>query len=230
MEWQLYPKMNEKLYLKDPEQSEIGKRILKSSVSLIRKLGFETFTFKKLAEEIAITEATVYRYFENKHRLLNYIVAWYWFWLDYQVMFNTHNISDASLKIRTITNILTWQIGGKHASAEVMDMEALHEIIVAESSKVYLTKHVSEDNQDQLFKPYKNLCSRISEIFKEYSPDYPYSRSLASTMVEMAHFQDFFMTHLPSLTDFAETQSLVNIRDYLDSLIFSALDGKTKKL
>ena len=96
MNWQLHPKMNEKLYLRDPEQSEIGKSIIKKSIILIRKLGFEAFTFKKLAEEIPTTEATVYRYFENKHRLLSYVVAWYWHWLDYQVMFKTNNISNSS--------------------------------------------------------------------------------------------------------------------------------------
>lgn len=225
MEWQLHPKMNEKLYLKDPEGSEIGKNILKRSVALINTLGFELFTFKKLAEDVGTTEATVYRYFENKYRLLNYIVAWYWHWLDYQLMFNTNNITDSRQKIKTITNILTWQLEGKHASGYLIDMDDLHEIIIAESSKVYLTKHVSEDNQHQLFKPYKNFCAHIAQIFIAYNPNYIYSRSLASTIVEMAHFQDFFMTNLPSLTDFAETKSLKNVRDFLDSLIFSSLDA-----
>lgn len=226
MNWQLHPKMNEKLYLKDPEGSEIGKNILKNGVSLIKSLGFELFTFRKLAEEIGTTEATVYRYFENKHRLLNYIVAWYWHWLDYQLMFNTNNVTDSSLKIKIVTNILTWQLEGKHASGYLFDMDDLHLIIIAESSKVYLTKHVSADNKDQLFKPYKNFCGHIAEIFIEYNPNYIYSRSLASTIVEMAHFQDFFMTNLPSLTDFAETKSLVSVRDFLNSLVFSSLDAK----
>src|SRR4028118_1653263 len=99
MQWQLHPKMNEKLYLRDPEQSDTGRKILKHSVGLIRDLGFEAFTFKKLAEVTKTTEATIYRYFENKHRLLAYIVAWYWHWLDFQVMFNTHNVGSAEQKI-----------------------------------------------------------------------------------------------------------------------------------
>lgn len=226
MEWQLHPKMNHKLYLKDPEGSEIGRNILKSSVSLIKNLGFELFTFKKLAEEIGTTEATVYRYFENKHRLLNYIVAWYWHWLDYQLMFNTNNLTDNRQKINIISNILTWQLQGKHDTEYLFNLDDLHNIIIVESSKVYLTKNVSADNEDQLFKPYKNFCGHIAEIFREYNPNFIYSRSLASTIVEMAHFQDFFMTNLPSLTDFAETKSLENVRDFLNSLVFSSLDAK----
>ncbi|MET3115657.1 AcrR family transcriptional regulator [Pedobacter sp. CG_S7] len=226
MEWQLHPKMNKKLYLKDPEGSEIGKKILTHSVSLIKSLGFELFTFRKLAEDIGKTEATVYRYFENKHRLLNYIVAWYWHWLDYQLMFNTNNILDNRLKINIITNILTWQFEEKHAADYLFNMDDLHIIIMAESSKVYLTKNVFADNEDQLFKPYKNFCANIANVFIAYNPDYIYSRSLASTIVEMANFQDFFMTNLPSLTDFSETKSLKNVRDFLNSLIFSSLDAK----
>ncbi|MGZ5010791.1 MAG: TetR/AcrR family transcriptional regulator, partial [Methylobacter sp.] len=65
--------MNDKLFLRDPEQSELGKKIILHSIQLIHKNGFEAFTFKKLAEAIGTTEAGIYRYFENKHRLLIYI-------------------------------------------------------------------------------------------------------------------------------------------------------------
>lgn len=226
MEWQLHPLMNSKLYLKDPEGSEIGKKILIHSVSLIKNLGFELLTFRKLAEDIGTTEATIYRYFENKHRLLNYIVAWYWHWLNYQLMFNTNNITDNRQKIKVITNILTWQLEGNHTTDYLFNMDDLHVIIVAEASKVYLTKNVFADNEDQLFKPYKSFCANIAAIFAAYNPAYNYSRSLASTIVEMAHFQDFFMTNLPSLTDFAENKSLAGVRDFLNSLVFSSLDAK----
>lgn len=227
MQWQLHPKMNEKLYLKDPEQSETGRKILKHSVALIRELGFEVFTFKKLSEVTKTTEATIYRYFENKHRLLVYIVAWYWHWLDFQVMFNTHNVQNADQKIRTVIDILTWQLKEGHATGYEIDMEDLHEIIKSEASKVYLTKHVSEDNQAQMFKPYKDLCARISSILLEYNPDYLYPRSLSSTLVETAHSQDFFMLNLPSLTDFSETKSLKQIKEFLESLTFAALTAQS---
>ncbi|HCF62820.1 MAG TPA: TetR family transcriptional regulator, partial [Chitinophagaceae bacterium] len=62
--------MNESVYIKNPDHSEIGRKIIKHGIDLINDLGFEHFTFKKLAVEIGTTEATIYRYFENKHRLL----------------------------------------------------------------------------------------------------------------------------------------------------------------
>ena len=56
--------VDEKLFLKDPNSSELGKKIVKHSIELIDKIGFESFTFKKLALEIGATEPSVYRYFE----------------------------------------------------------------------------------------------------------------------------------------------------------------------
>ena len=37
--------INEKLYVKDPETSELGRNILKNSIILIDEIGFEAFTF-----------------------------------------------------------------------------------------------------------------------------------------------------------------------------------------
>ena len=65
--------LNEHLYLKDPMQSELGKAMLQKSVELIYEIGFEEFTFKKLSTAIPTTEATIYRYFENKHQFLMYL-------------------------------------------------------------------------------------------------------------------------------------------------------------
>ncbi len=89
---QLHIVMNEALFLRNPEQSELGKNIINHSTRLIFKNGFEAFTFKKLAEEIGTTEASIYRYFENKHKLLLYLSAWYWGWLEFQIGFQTNNI------------------------------------------------------------------------------------------------------------------------------------------
>ena len=43
-------KLNEKLYLRDPQDTELGRKIIQESILLIDELGFENFTFKKLAE------------------------------------------------------------------------------------------------------------------------------------------------------------------------------------
>lgn len=222
MELQLQIKMNEKLFLRDPEHSELGKKIILHSIQLINKNGFESFTFKKLAEDIGTTEAGIYRYFENKHRLLIYITAWYWSWLEYRVAVHTTNISDPVKKLKKVIQLLATTVDDDIKTTHVNE-NILHQIIIAEGSKAYLTKHVSEDNKDQLFKPYKDLCAKIGDIILECNPKYKYPKSLSSTIIEMAHFQNFFMKNLPSLTDFGKDKDEAKIVSFLEDLVFSSI-------
>lgn len=222
MDIQLQIKMNEKLFLRDPEQSELGKKIIQHSIQLIHKNGFEAFTFKKLAVDIGTTEAGIYRYFENKHRLLVYLAAWYWSWLEYQVAFQTNNIKDPVVKLKMVIKLLATTVEDDTSTRHV-DESILHQIIITEGSKTYLTKRVSEDNKDRLFKPYKDLCAMIGNIILECGPNYLYPKSLASTIIEMAHFQNFFMNNLPSLTDFAENKDEAEIVRFLEDLVFSSI-------
>jgi hypothetical protein len=55
--------LDDKLYLKDPNSSELGLQIIQHGIQLIDKIGFEAFTFKKLATKIGATEPSIYRYF-----------------------------------------------------------------------------------------------------------------------------------------------------------------------
>ncbi|MGK0414670.1 MAG: AcrR family transcriptional regulator, partial [Polaribacter sp.] len=63
----------DKIYIKDPETSDLGKRIIENSILLIYEIGFESFTFKKLGKKIGSNESSIYRYFESKHKLLLYL-------------------------------------------------------------------------------------------------------------------------------------------------------------
>jgi len=44
--------VNDKIYVKDPETSSLGRKIIQESINLIYEIGFENFTFKKLGERI----------------------------------------------------------------------------------------------------------------------------------------------------------------------------------
>jgi AcrR family transcriptional regulator len=222
MEIQLQVKMNEKLFLRDPEQSELGKKIILHGTQLIHKNGFEAFNFKKLAEAIGTTEAGIYRYFENKHRLLIYLTAWYWSWLEYQVTFQTNNIKDPVVKLKMVIKLLATTVENDIRTSHV-NKSILHQIIITEGSKAYLTKRISEDNKDHLFKPYKDLCAVIGNMILECNPRYKYPKSLASTIIEMAHVQNFFMNNLPSLTDFGNNKDEAEIVRFLEGLVFSSL-------
>jgi AcrR family transcriptional regulator len=106
MELDIRIKMNERLFLRNPEDSPLGKKLVRHGVLLINKLGFEDFTFKKLAADVNTTEATIYRYFENKHKFLVYLITWYWSYLEFKVVFTINNLKDPEIKLKTILKLL----------------------------------------------------------------------------------------------------------------------------
>lgn len=219
-------KLNEKLYLRDPQHTQLGHNIISNSVEMIDNLGFEHFTFKKLAEAIDSTEASVYRYFENKHRLLHYLVAWYWNWLDYRIELATTNLGHPREKLLAAIRVITEE---KKAdpSFEFVNEEALHRIVVAELDKTYLTKWVDDDNSAGLFGAFKTISKKIGALIHLLNPAYPYPNSLASTIVMVANQQLFFIEHLPSLSNITKKDPLSlrheKVRLFIETLILSAI-------
>lgn len=222
MDFYLTFRVNEKIYLRDPESSELGKQIVKSAIDLIYELGFEHFTFKKLAFEIQSTEATIYRYFENKHRLLLYILNWYWSYMEFLVIFQLQNIKHTKAKLKTIIQLLTHELPKSMGRLDY-NMMFLNQIVIAESSKVYLVKEVNEINKNEVFKPYKDLCAKIAEVIIAYNASYQYPKSLSSTLIEAAHQQQFFSSFLPKLTDVNQENSKEFTTIFLEDLLFKVL-------
>ncbi len=229
MDYSVHIRMNERLFLREPEGSDLGRRIISQGVLLFNDVGFEEATFRKLAQRINTKEASIYRYFENKHRLLVYVVAWYWQWVDFQLVFQTNNLTCPREKLERLLRLLLL-LDLSDSFCDTIDIRALHSTVIREASKAYLTHHVTEDNRQQLFKPYKDLCKRIADIILAYRPDYPYAHSKASSLIETAHYQSFFMQNLPSLTDFKqananEPEAMNRLLDFMRHLLFSSLDA-----
>ncbi|MCG8310309.1 MAG: TetR/AcrR family transcriptional regulator [Cytophagales bacterium] len=199
-------RVNDKIYLKDPESSELGKNIVRRSIDMIHSMGLEAFTFKKLAIELSTTESTIYRYFENKHKLLIYLISWYWGWLEYEMVLNSINIADPVEKlgntIETICHPLKNNIEHDH-----INLQPLHKIIIEESNKAFLTKEVDIENEDGLFSNYKRINDRLIKNIKEINPHYPYANTLASIIIDSSNHQRFLANHFPRLTDIDKTGS-----------------------
>lgn len=218
-------KVNENLYLRDPESSVIGKQIVRKSIDLIDDLGFEQFTFKKLAIEIGSTEATIYRYFENKHRLLLYVLNWYWSYVEYLFLIYLQGTEAPKDKLIKVLHILSDQVPDGKGYGEVdFEKRKLVQIVIKESSKAYLVKDIKEINKEEAFKPYKELCSTIAAIISAIKPSYQYPHSLASTLIETAHHQTFFANYLPKLTDYADHKGKHYAFEFLSNLVESVLD------
>ena len=217
-------RINERVYLKDPASTDLGRRIIQDGICLIDELGFESFTFKKLAAKVGSTEASIYRYFENKHKLLIYLVSWYWNWLEYQLMLNMHNISSARERLRIALHTLSEPVKPDSNFIHI-DEVALHRIVIAESSKAYLTKEVDADNREGYFASYKRLCKQIAHVVREINPGYPFPAALISTAIESAHNQKYFSEHLPSLTE-VKNGDQEELTSFLTDLVFRVLDKK----
>jgi AcrR family transcriptional regulator len=222
MDYSLSFKVNESIYLRDPEGTELGKLIVKGTIDLIYQLGFEHFTFKKLALELNTTEATIYRYFENKHRLLLYILNWYWSYMEYLVVFQLHPITNSKEKLDRLVELLTHELPESVGQTDY-NKKYLHHIVINESSKGYLVKEVEQINQNEVYKPYKDLCSRISDLIQLYNPTYAFPHSLSSTLVETSHSQLFFSSFLPRLTDVGNENKQKFVERYLKDLIFKVI-------
>jgi Bacterial regulatory proteins, tetR family len=214
--------VNKHLYLRDPDSSELGRMIVKKGIDLIYEIGFEQVTFKKLAQEVGSTEASIYRYFENKHRLLLYILNWYWSYVGFVVMVECQNISNPKIKLKTIIELLTKELKDTEGVLGY-DKTMLNQIVITESSKSYLVKDVHSINKEEVFKPFKDLCGTIALVMQECNPKYKFTRSLSSTLIEASHQQQFFSTCLPKLTDSTASNKKIFATLFLEDLIFKAL-------
>lgn len=211
--------VNYDLYVKDPESSALGKKIVEKSIVLIDDIGFDSFTFKKLGAEIGSNESSIYRYFENKHKLLLYLTSWYWAWKEYQLVFATNNIEDAEQMLETAINVLTRRVK-KDSLTTHIDEVLLNKLVVNEFSKSYLTKEVDKENKEGFFEIYSRLILRLKKMILAVNSDYPYAAALASTVVEGGLHQHFLREHFPSLTDCNKNLSPA---EYFNYLVLSTL-------
>ncbi|WP_293873404.1 TetR/AcrR family transcriptional regulator [Flavobacterium sp.] len=198
--------VNENLYVKNPESSELGKKIIEHSILLIDEIGFENFTFKKLGELIGSNESSIYRYFESKHKLLLYLSSWYWSWVEYKLVFGTANITNPKEKLKQAITIVTAKVEDDSLTLHINEA-ILNKIIIAEFTKTLLTKEIDDENKIGFFKVYKRVINRIIDLISNLNSNYPFAKSLASSIVEGSLHQHFLKEHLKSITNCDENIS-----------------------
>ncbi len=216
-------KLNEHLFLRDPQHTQLGKNIIGKSVEMIDEMGFEQFTFKKLAEQIESTEASVYRYFENKHHLLLYLISWYWHWMEFRVDLYTSGLKDPSEKLKVCLRLLAEE-KKYDPTFEFVNEAALSRIVISELDKTFLTKEVDQLNKEGLYGGFKSFCKKIAAIVTEVNPTYAFANALVSSIALAANHQVFFSAHLPSLTSFSKENPNEKLYEFLEILAFGSLN------
>ncbi len=200
--------VKESTFIKDPQTSELGNKILVRGIDLINEIGFDAFTFRKLAQVINSAEASIYRYFESKHKLLLYLTTWYWSFTEYRLEFTLANIESPEERLKRAIVLLTSEIDESFTGLHI-DVVKLSNIVIIESSKAYLTKDVDQENEEGIFIGYKNLVERVGSIVLEINPSFKYPNMLISTVIEGAHNQRFFADHLPRLTNVVKGEDAI---------------------
>ncbi len=193
-------RVNDNIYIKDPDTSELGRKIISASIDLIHESGFENFTFRKLGSAIDTTETSTYRYFVSKHKLLLYLNSWYWSWIEYILVFRLVNIKSAEERLKRAITLVTQNIG-KDFEHPYINLEKLEQIIVSELSKTYLTRDVDKENKEGAYESIMQVIDRLSELILELNPGYEHSHTLVSTILIGSLNQRFFAKHIPELTD-----------------------------
>lgn len=192
--------INESIYIRDPLQTSLGKKIIEHAIILIDEIGFEELNFKKLAKSMVSTEASIYRYFENKYKLLSYLVSWYWDFMHFMVLMDIRNVNDPRQKlnqaIHTLVNSLDTTVIPSY-----IDQQKLHAVVVENATKVYHTKNVDLLNKEGYYINYKKIIKTLSEMILEVDADFQYPIALATNLIEQSLNNEYYIDHLPSLTD-----------------------------
>jgi len=218
-------KVNPKTFLRDPAETELGRKIIKHGIELLSETGFQCFNFKQLAKAMDSTEASVYRYFENKHFLLVYLTSWYWDYLDYLIMINTRNITDPKDRLRLA--VKTMVEGSTEASpVDYINQKKLHKIVVEQSTKVFHNRKVEDNDKCGLFKNFTNLNNNIAALISACNADFKYPRALATNVLKLAIDHTYYAEHMCAITEV--TNCCQTKHDQLEEMINYFLDRLLK--
>ncbi len=217
----------EGLYLKNPTSSSLGKRIISNAIHFIYNFGFEDFNFKKLAVHIDSTESSIYRYFENKNKLLLYLSSLYWGYMEYQLLYATSSISGKIEVLNAAVEVLSESPSNTEDKKGINHYQ-LQQIIISEFNKPFHSKFINAtDEQEQSFQLYTRFIKRLAEIIQFVSPNYDYPLSLASTLVEGLHYQIYLSKYFKEITDCKTKDSLKDFFIHtLDKTLNLQLNGR----
>ena len=192
--------INNKVYLKDPLSTSLGQSMIKEAIILFEEVGYENLNFKKLATRMHSSEASLYRYFENKYKLLTYLVAWYWDFMHYMVLMDIRNIADPKERLKVSINTLVNSLDST-ATPDYINQNKLHIIVVENASKVYHTKDVDKLSEEGYYQNFGKLVTTLSEIITEIDKNFKYPRTFATNIIEQSLSSEYYLRHLPMLTD-----------------------------
>ena len=128
-----------------------------------------------------------------------YLTAWYWGFMEHNLVFGTANLIDPQEKLGVALRLLV--DGPIFKQNDYLDPLQLREIVVNESIKGYLTKTVDSEHENGIFAEVYKVGERISYIILEINPAYSFPKTLVSTVMQSSLLQTFNSQHLPGMTE-----------------------------
>lgn len=203
--------------LRDPEGSELGRRIVAASIQLLDSIGFEEFTFRKLGGEIGSPEASVYRYFSDKAMLVRYLEAWYWTWLDFRFRQRSRTLIDSRQRLDAALLVLA-ESGSYDPTFFHIDEAALHRVVVREARKAYGLEKARGAKKTKKLPPMSIFHESLAQVIAEYSPGYKYPRALALGIITSLHAYMFFGANSPLALEIDPQEEVTSVLEFLRGL------------
>jgi AcrR family transcriptional regulator len=218
----MFVHISSEAFVKNPISSELGIRIVQNAIILMNRNGVNEFTFRKLAQHLCTSEASIYRYFESKMQLLNFLSQLYWHEVKELILEEIIGVHTSEDKIiKAIEIFCNPHLPSKQNS--FVDMSELHQLIIQEgvTTNLWGESHQTDDHSSQ-----KRLIQYLSEVILSINPNYSYPKTLISTMIHTCHLQLLFCTHLPYYTDIS-AEDLKGVVSFVSGLILSTIKNGT---
>lgn len=189
----------EGVFVRDPQNSELGKMLIYKAAKMIGETGIEAFTLLKLAKNTGCTEATVYRYFTGKHQLLYYLMNLYWGYVLFGIEYHIKGEKSDNKRLNRAIDVLLNPNIDNFSSPGTGEL--LRAVAISEGIRIHLRPEVSEEIKEGKLKYYLELVELFENLIHKANPGYSYSKSLAGTLIDASLQQIFYQLHNTPLTD-----------------------------
>lgn len=211
--------VSHEIFIKDPISSALGKRILTESLALIEARGMEAFNFKMLSRDVECTEAAIYRYFENKNKLLLYFINWYWGWLEHNLVYSTANLESPEDKVKMAINLVVE--GPIYLENLYLNISSLKKVVMQESNKSFMSKELKSNVKSSMLHQFYDFSERFKDLIIQYKPNYPFPKVVVSTLIWSSNLNAFSKLYMADLIE--DNFNGQNKLDFYYNMVFNSL-------
>jgi hypothetical protein len=112
-------------------------------------------------------------------------------------------------KLIKAINVIT-QVIRDDPKTPYIDESILSRIIISEFNKTLFTKEVDQEKQEGYLLVYLRITLRIVAMIEEVNPNYPCSKTLASSITGENLHQNYLKDHFKTITNLSPIESIAD--------------------